>query len=201
LAMKVLHPRIAAAADLTRRFEREAQAIARLDHPHVVSVIDFGEDKGFLYLIMEFIDGVNLQSFFEALARGGQTIPFDLVAYIAGEILEALRHAHERTLGGHPRGVIHRDIKPSNVLISSEGEVLLTDFGIARTSVLITVAAAVAVGVAVWSPWDELRWILIGAAALLVWLILHNPDFFLRRFAATCVGIAAASAALPDLRV
>ncbi|MEX1369178.1 MAG: protein kinase, partial [Nannocystaceae bacterium] len=130
--VKVLLPKFSRNAQYRRRFLREAKILAGLRHGRIVPVIDFGEDQGFLYIVMEFIDCVNLQVFVEALARGGKPMPHSLVAYIAGEVLEALRHAHERTVGGRPWGVIHRDIKPSNVLITSEGEVLLTDFGIAR---------------------------------------------------------------------
>ena len=130
--VKILLPKFSRDPEYRRRFFREGEILAGLRHGRIVPVIDFGEDKGLLYLVMEFIDGVNLQTFFEALAHKGDRIPIVLVGYIIGEVLEALRHAHERIRDGYPRGVIHRDVKPSNVLITSEGEVLLTDFGIAR---------------------------------------------------------------------
>ncbi|MEM7160708.1 MAG: serine/threonine-protein kinase [Myxococcota bacterium] len=130
--LKILRPRLALDDGYRRRFFREAQIGASLRHGRIVPMQDFGEAHGHLYLVMEFVDGIDLARFCRALADEGERLPLAAVGYVIGEVFEALRHAHNRTVAGKPRGVIHRDVTPSNVLISSEGEVFLTDFGIAR---------------------------------------------------------------------
>ncbi|HYL89087.1 MAG TPA: protein kinase [Burkholderiales bacterium] len=109
------------AKDYSMRFVREAQAVARLNHPNVVQVFDFGEEGDIAYLVMEFIKGKELKSFFDANER------FDLkeAVRIMGELCDALDFAHNA-------GIIHRDIKPANVMIDSQGRTKLTDFGVAR---------------------------------------------------------------------
>src|SRR3954464_668285 len=109
------------AKDYSMRFVREAQAVARLNHPHVVQVFDFGEEGDIAYLVMEFIKGKELKAFFDANER------FDLkeVVRIMSELCEALEFAHAA-------GIIHRDIKPANVMIDAQGRTKLTDFGVAR---------------------------------------------------------------------
>ena len=130
--VKVLLPKYSQDQDYRRRFFREAKILARLRNGRIVPMIDYGEDGGRLYIVMEYIDGVALNTFCRALSDHGERLPVKVAAYIIGEVFEALRHAHERAPGGQPQGVIHRDVTPGNVLISSEGEVFLTDFGLAR---------------------------------------------------------------------
>src|SRR5258706_2427270 len=107
--------------DFAMRLVREAQAVARLNHPNIVQVYDFGEENDVAYLVMEFIKGKELKNFFDANER------FDLkeVVRIMGELCEALEFAHAA-------GIIHRDIKPANVMIDTQGRTKLTDFGVAR---------------------------------------------------------------------
>src|SRR5689334_7486096 len=107
--------------DFAMRFVREAQAVARLNHPNIVQVYDFGEENDIAYLVMEFIKGKELKNFFDANER------FDLkeVVRIMGELCEALEFAHAA-------GIIHRDIKPANVMLDAQGRTKLTDFGVAR---------------------------------------------------------------------
>src|SRR5258705_12722369 len=109
------------AKDYSRRFVREAQAVARLNHPNIVQVYDFGEQGDIAYLVMEFIKGRELKSYFDANER------FDLkeAVRIMGELCDALDFAHNA-------GIIHRDIKPANVMIDAQGRTKLTDFGVAR---------------------------------------------------------------------
>src|SRR5262245_9173042 len=109
------------ARDFAMRFVREAQAVARLNHPNIVQVYDFGEEGEIAYLVMEFIKGKELKNFFDANER------FDLkeAVRIMGELCEALEFAHQA-------GIIHRDIKPANVMIDSQARTKLTDFGVAR---------------------------------------------------------------------
>src|SRR5919199_111356 len=109
------------ARDYSMRFVREAQAVARLNHPNIVQVYDFGEEGDIAYLVMEFIKGKELKTFFDANER------FDLkeAVRIMCELCDALDFAHNA-------GIIHRDIKPANVMIDAQARTKLTDFGVAR---------------------------------------------------------------------
>ncbi|WP_081452612.1 serine/threonine-protein kinase [Verrucomicrobium spinosum] len=120
VALKLLAPERVGDEDFAFRFEREAQALARLNHPHIVAVHDFGETQGFYYLIMEFVDGVNLRQ----LIQTRRLSPKEALA-IVPPVCEALQCAHEH-------GIVHRDIKPENLLVDKEGRVKITDFGIAK---------------------------------------------------------------------
>jgi serine/threonine protein kinase len=102
------------------RFAREAQALAALSHPNIVTIHDFGQAAGFYYLVMEYVDGVSLR----ALLREGRLEP-ETALGIVPKICEALEFAHER-------GVVHRDIKPENILLDRSGRVKIADFGIAK---------------------------------------------------------------------
>lgn len=126
--VKVLLPKYSANPEYRRRFHREARILALLNHQRIVTIHDYGESEGWLYIVMDYVDGVDLGTFCRALRKNSVTMPASVAAYIIGEILEALHHAH----GGKGKGVIHRDITPGNVMISSNGEVYLTDFGLAR---------------------------------------------------------------------
>jgi serine/threonine-protein kinase len=109
------------AAAYSARFVREAQAVARLSHPHIVQVHDFGEQDEVAYLVMEFIEGRDLRSFFQAREK----FPLAEVVRVMTELLDALDFAHEH-------GVIHRDVKPANLLLDPRRRVKLADFGVAR---------------------------------------------------------------------
>jgi serine/threonine-protein kinase len=121
VAVKVLHPHLHAREDIRRRFDREAQAVARLHHPHILDVYDFsGLSAEPSYLVTEFISGRTLRDF----AEGNPFHPPELAAACLLPIAEALEHAHAA-------GVVHRDVKPENVMVREDGVVKLTDFGIA----------------------------------------------------------------------
>ena len=111
------------AKDFSMRFVREAHAVARLNHPNIVQVYDFGEEGDIAYLVMEFIRGDELKS---SLATGGQFDRKECVRIMC-ELLDALDFAHEA-------GVVHRDIKPANVMLDGQGRTKLTDFGVARVT-------------------------------------------------------------------
>lgn len=105
----------------TERFRLEAQTAGRLNHPHVVSVFDFGSDRGQLYLVMECIDGWSLAQ--ERSMRG--VLPSQEAAALAAQVAAGLSAAHQQ-------GVIHRDIKPANIMLTADRTAKITDFGIAR---------------------------------------------------------------------
>jgi serine/threonine protein kinase len=122
-ALKVLPPALAKDPAWVERFHREARALARLNHPHIVQVFDFGQTEDpdpFAYLLMEFVDGVNLR---QAMRQGGLTAREALV--VVPKLCEALHYAHES-------GVLHRDLKPENILIDAQGRVKIVDFGLAK---------------------------------------------------------------------
>ena len=118
------------------RFAREGRLLARLNHPHIVAVYEYGQVPGFCYLILEFVDGVNLRQAMES----GRFSPAEALA-IVPKICEALQYAHEQ-------GVLHRDIKPENLLLDTRGRVKIADFGIAKmvgdrvTDITLTAAGA-----------------------------------------------------------
>jgi serine/threonine protein kinase len=119
VAIKVLRQLESADERAIARFQREAHATAMLDHPHVVRVFDFFEDQGCSYLVMEFIQGMNLK---QHVRRRGRLAAREALG-IADQVCSALQAAHEH-------GFIHRDIKPQNVLLDERGTAKLTDFGI-----------------------------------------------------------------------
>jgi tRNA A-37 threonylcarbamoyl transferase component Bud32 len=119
-ALKLLPDSLAADPAFAGRFEREAQVLARLSHPNIVAVYDYGQAYGFFYLLMEFVDGVNLRQ----AMRAARFTPEQALG-IVPKICEALQFAHDE-------GVLHRDIKPENLLLDSRGRVKLADFGIAK---------------------------------------------------------------------
>jgi serine/threonine-protein kinase len=122
VAIKVMHREFAADSDQLERFRREARAVAQLSHPHIVGVIDAGEDEGHPYIVFEYVDGETLK---DRIRRHGR-LPVDEAVAYAIEIARALGAAHER-------GIVHRDIKPQNILLDEEGAAKVTDFGIARS--------------------------------------------------------------------
>ncbi len=115
--------------DLLERFRREALICARLKHANIVNIIDVSSEPDNLYLIIEYIEGWDLEKFVDQY----HPLPFDLILYITREILSGLAYAHSQ-------GVIHRDIKPSNIMVSRGGIVKITDFGLAKTDDLPSVS-------------------------------------------------------------
>src|ERR671923_548309 len=122
VAIKLMHRDISSDPDQLERFRREARAVAQLNHPHVVTVIDAGEDEGAPYIVFEYVEGETLK---DRIRRNGRLPVAEAVAY-AIEIARALECAHSHRL-------VHRDVKPQNVLIDPDGRAKVTDFGIARS--------------------------------------------------------------------
>ena len=131
VALKIIRPEAAADPAFAERFNREARTLARLSHPHIVAVHDFGEvitDDGktaagstpVFYFLMEYVDGANLRQLMD-----GHRLPSNQALAIVPQVCEALQFAHDE-------GVVHRDIKPENILIDSKGRVKIADFGLAK---------------------------------------------------------------------
>ncbi len=120
VTIKVLRPEYTTDEDFVRRFRREAQSVASLSHPNIVSIYDVGTEDDIQYLVMEYIDGENLKT---VIKREG-ALPPERAVQIARQICDALEHAHENK-------IVHRDVKPHNILITKTGRAKLTDFGIA----------------------------------------------------------------------
>src|SRR2546426_3838566 len=119
VAIKVLPQHIADMPERKQRFEREAQAIAALNHPHICVVYDVGQDNGVDFIVMEYLEGETLA---DRIAKG--PIPFDQFLTYAAQIADALDKAHRQ-------GITHRDLKPGNIMITKSG-VKLLDFGLAK---------------------------------------------------------------------
>ena len=122
VAIKILHARFADDGEYVERFRREARLVAQLAHPNIVTVIDRGEDQGRQYIVFEFVEGENLK---ELIVRSGP-LPVARAVELAITVADGLTFAHEH-------GLVHRDVKPQNVLLSANGAVKVTDFGIARS--------------------------------------------------------------------
>src|SRR5580700_332258 len=120
VALKILPPQAATDPGFADRFTREARALAQLNHPHIVTLYEFGQADGLFYFLMEFVDGINLRQVLNA----GRIAPKEALA-IVPQICDALQFAHER-------GIVHRDIKPENILMSKQGAVKIADFGVAK---------------------------------------------------------------------
>src|SRR5713226_7102790 len=143
VALKILREQYASDVEFVERFQREAKAISELVHPHMVRVFDSGRDGAVHYIAMEYVAGANLK---EYIRREGRLAP-DRALQIAAQVCEALEFAHSH-------GIVHRDIKPQNILLTSDGQVKVTDFGIARalSSVTITHTGTVLGSVQYLSP-------------------------------------------------
>ncbi|UNC92782.1 Stk1 family PASTA domain-containing Ser/Thr kinase [Candidatus Contubernalis alkaliaceticus] len=128
VTVKVLRAQFALDENFVRRFKREAQSAASLSHPNVVNIFDVGEEDGTYYIVMEYVDGKSLK---ELITENGK-LPVNAAVKIAHQICEALVHAHKNK-------IIHRDIKPHNILLTRDGRVKVTDFGIAKAVTAATV--------------------------------------------------------------
>jgi len=121
VAIKRLHPHLTTNVDFVTRFEKEAKSVARLRHENIVSIVDFGRDEEGYYLVMEFVDGKNLKE----ILKSEKKVPAEIGLIIAEQVAQGLRFAHSS-------GLVHRDIKPANIMLSKNGAVKITDFGIAK---------------------------------------------------------------------
>src|SRR2546427_4787627 len=155
VAIKVLREQYAHDRDFVARFEREAQAVARLSHPHMVQVFDSGRDGAVHFIVMEYVEGEDLKT----LLRRERTLPEKRAREIGAQVCEVLAYAHAQ-------GIVHRDIKPQNILLTFDGQVKVTDFGIARAlaSAAITETGTVLGSVQYLSP-EQARGLGVGQSA------------------------------------
>jgi serine/threonine protein kinase len=121
VAIKVLPSQLAESPEFAKRFQQEARIIAKLEHPHILPVFDYGESGGTTYLVMRYLDAGTLRDRMEK----GRPLPLSEIDRLFSQLADALSYAHSF-------GIIHRDLKPSNALIDSQGNLFLTDFGIAK---------------------------------------------------------------------
>lgn len=139
VAIKIIHPEKGTSEKFIKRFQREAKALASLNHKNIIPVLDFGDYEGIPFLVMPLIAGGTLKHQF------GKPIPYDKAARLLAPIANALAYAHSH-------GIIHRDIKPSNILIAKNGEPMLSDFGIAKILELEETAELTSTGVGIGTP-------------------------------------------------
>ncbi len=138
VAVKILRDEFLTNEEFTRRFRNESKAIAILNHPNIVKVLDVGFGERLQYIVMEYIDGITLKEYLDQR----KDIRWKEAVHFTVQILRALQHAHDK-------GIVHRDIKPQNIMLLSDGTIKVTDFGIARlsrTAVRATVEGEKAIG-------------------------------------------------------
>lgn len=150
VALKVLPDALGSHPEFAERFNREGRTLARLNHPNIVVVYDFGQADGLYFLLMEYVDGVNLRQ----AMRAGRFTPSQALQVVP-RICEALQYAHEE-------GVLHRDIKPENILLDSRGRVKIADFGIAKllgepSAALTLTSSGAAVGTPAYMAPEQLE--------------------------------------------
>jgi len=132
VALKIMHPHLAEDEEHVAMFLDEGRLCARLAHPNLVSVFDFGSIDGYRFMAMEYYDGLSLSALTRHLRRNQESLGLGWSLAILREVLAGLDHAHNlQDEGGRPLSIVHRDISPENILVTSQGEVKIIDFGIA----------------------------------------------------------------------
>src|SRR5580765_2562341 len=139
VAIKVVRQNYANKPEFIDNFIGEAKLVADLIHTNIVQTYHFGEAKGVFYIAMELIRGVNLEQFSEQLGEKKRLLPVEMAVFIASRIVRGLAYAHAKTdRAGKPLGIVHRDVSFKNIMIAFEGDVKLTDFGIAKARGFLT---------------------------------------------------------------
>jgi serine/threonine protein kinase len=138
VALKILHPHLLTSEGFVARFEKEAKQAALLQHENIVSIIDYGYDNGEYFIAMEYVDGKNLREILEKQKK----LPLEICLLICHQVAEGLKYAHAHD-------IVHRDIKPANIVLSFDGRVMITDFGIAKATNDLSITAT---GLTIGSP-------------------------------------------------
>jgi serine/threonine-protein kinase len=135
VAIKRLHPQFAADPEFVSMFLDEARLAARIRHPHVVPTLDVVATNGELFLVMDYVPGESLSRLIRASRERGERIPVQITIAIMSGVLQGLHAAHEaRNERGEPLGIVHRDVSPQNVLVGSDGQARVLDFGVAKAA-------------------------------------------------------------------
>jgi eukaryotic-like serine/threonine-protein kinase len=135
VAVKVIHPHLAAEQEFVDMFLDEARIAARLHHPNVVEIHDLGDDDGVLFMVMEYVEGETLASVLRQLRKLGERLPLSAVLQVVADACEGLCAAHGLTdADGRRMDLVHRDVSPHNLLVSMDGRVKVVDFGIAKAT-------------------------------------------------------------------
>ena len=151
--VKRILPEFARNPQFARMFANEARVAAMLDHPNIVRVFEFDRENGTYYLVMEYVDGASLDQIVRAARKGGVPLGPDFAVEVGLPLARALAYAHSLKLpDGRPLNLVHRDVSPGNVLVSREGAVKLTDFGVVKSTITTTVAGAVKGKLSYMSP-------------------------------------------------
>jgi serine/threonine-protein kinase len=133
VAVKIIREEYSAIEEFQKNFIGEARLVADLIHTNIVQTYHLGQASGQYFMVMEFVRGVNLEQFLERHRAMRRTIPLDLAAFLISRIARGLTYAHEKCgRDGRHLNIVHRDIGPKNIMIAYEGDVKLTDFGIAK---------------------------------------------------------------------
>ncbi len=133
VAVKLIREEYSAIPEFQKNFIGEARLVADLIHTNIVQTYHLGQIGGQYFMVMEYVGGQNIEQFLERHRRLERQVPVDLAAFIVSRVARGLTYAHQkRDRDGHPLNIVHRDIGPKNVLMGYEGDVKLTDFGIAK---------------------------------------------------------------------
>ena len=139
VAIKIIRPNFASQKMFFENFVGEAKLVADLIHTNIVQTYQLGETNGVAFIAMELIRGVNLEQFTRQLAEKNQLLPKELAVFITSRVARGLAYAHAKTdKNGKPMGIVHRDVSFKNIMIAYEGDVKLTDFGIAKAKGYLT---------------------------------------------------------------
>ncbi|MBL9107126.1 MAG: protein kinase [Myxococcales bacterium] len=135
VAIKVIHPHLAAEPEFVEMFLDEARIAAKIQHPHVAGILDLGHDDGLHFMVMEYIDGETLSGLLRQLRPRGERLPLPVVVQILIDACEGLTAVHGlRDVDGHPYGLVHRDMSPQNLMIGFDGWIKIVDFGLAKAT-------------------------------------------------------------------
>ncbi|MFA6546219.1 MAG: serine/threonine-protein kinase, partial [Limisphaerales bacterium] len=185
VALKLIEPSTSGQSEVVKAFIGEARLVARLVHPNIAQVYNLGRTSNHIFIVMEHIHGLNCQELLARLAAQGARLPRDFAVYIMHRVLRGLAYAHDLAgEDGRPLGLVHRDAHLRNILVSYQGDVKLTDFGIARArgflpkdspDVIIGRPDFMSPEQITGQPLDQRSDVFTAGVALATLLLNHNP--------------------------